>query len=172
MNKADNEVILKKINGKIVAAMPQLGLMAAGEDFASALSSLEESKKKLMSELEVADLQSLVSTSVTDSRNKLLPQLGLFALKSAVLAAIIVVTIGVSASLVLGGLYEKFSGPQFWSSLERKLADKASSPGIPDAQRQKILADVRLIVNRWQPFVFELSRLWSSPGAPKGTDNR
>jgi hypothetical protein len=70
-----------------------------------------------MSELEVADLQSLVSTSVTDSRNKLLPQLGLFALKSAVLAAIIVVTIGVSASLVLGGLYEKFSGPQFWSSL-------------------------------------------------------
>jgi hypothetical protein len=173
MNNPDEfEVILKKINGRIVATVPQLGLMAGGKDFASALSSLEESKEKLMTELEVADLRGLVSASVTESRSKLFPQLGLFALKSAVLAAIIVVTIGASASLVLGGLYEKFSGPQFWSSLERKLADKASSPGIPDAQRQKILADVRLVVNRWQPFVFEVSRLWSSPGVPNGIDNR
>jgi hypothetical protein len=171
MKPADEfEIVLKRVGGKVVATIPDLGLMAAGADYAAALGSLEESKRKLMSELEEADLQGLVSSPVAESRNKLLPQLGLFALKSAVLAIVVVVTFGASAGLVLGELYAKFSGPQFLSSLEKKLEEKASSPGIPDSQREKIISNVHVMVDRWQPFVREVSRLWSSSCESRADD--
>jgi hypothetical protein len=48
----------------------------------------------------------------------------------------------------------KISGHQFWSKLEEQL-DKQADPGsdLPPETKQKLLAEIRTLADRWRPFV-------------------
>ncbi len=172
MNNPDEfEIILAQQNGKTVARIPQLGLAAAGDDIAGALASLETSKKKLMAELEIAGLQELVMTPPSQSRNRLSATVVMFAIKSAIVAGVIIGTISITTSLIVDRVAEAsraYSGGRFWTNLETRLASQASSAEMPEAQKQKILADIRVVADRWRPFVIEATRIFSD--TPKATD--
>jgi len=61
----------------------------------------------------------------------------------------------------------KIGGAQFWSRMEAEL-DRMASPDsdLPDAKRQKLLADVHAIVVEWHPFVAELKSALASQDSP------
>jgi hypothetical protein len=48
----------------------------------------------------------------------------------------------------------KIGGHQFWSKIEDEL-DKQADPGsdMPPETKQKLLADIRVLADRWRPFV-------------------
>jgi hypothetical protein len=56
----------------------------------------------------------------------------------------------------------RIGGRSFWARLEKEL-DSAASPSndIPPEKQRKLLADLRIIVARWRPFIMEGSKLFS-----------
>ena len=52
--------------------------------------------------------------------------------------------------------HSKIGGAQFWSQVEKgldELADPKSE--MPEDKRQKILSDIRVLRDRWWPFIAE-----------------
>jgi hypothetical protein len=96
--------------------------------------------------------------------------LALFAIKTCIVAAVIVVSTIIVANAVIDSVegstartMDKFraqwlqtpiGGTQFWSKVEHEL-DRAADPksDLPPEQKQKLVNDVRVIVARWRPFI-------------------
>lgn len=50
----------------------------------------------------------------------------------------------------------KLGGRDFWTKLERELDNQASpAADLPAAKKKKILAEIRVVADRWRPFVKE-----------------
>ena len=55
----------------------------------------------------------------------------------------------------------KIGGPQFWSTVDKSLddlADRYRKSAMPEEKRQKILSNIRVIRDRWWPFIAEAMR--------------
>jgi hypothetical protein len=52
--------------------------------------------------------------------------------------------------------YTKIGGAQFWSKVEKSL-DQLADPKseMPEEKRQKILSNIRVLRDRWWPFIAE-----------------
>jgi hypothetical protein len=59
-------------------------------------------------------------------------------------------------------------GSQFWTRVEQDLERQADPRNdMPEARKEKLLADLRVVVSRWRPFVAEASKLFVTDGTPK-----
>jgi hypothetical protein len=175
------DVVLRRRNGKIFASIPQLRLYAKGDNVDAALAALESKKAALAAELEeVGEVDSLQVDilAAAGARTRLVQpagDLGQFIVKTAVVAVAIAAVLVVSAlfitssvqQLVYSVQHTKIGGQQFWSRVEQEL-DRLASPqnDLPEAKKQKLLADIHAIAVKWRPFVVEVQSAFTGPDTP------
>lgn len=174
----DVDVIVRKKAERFVAGIPQLGLFASGATAAEAVDGLEARKADLIASLEEAgELDLIASQRLPVARGEpVVVQRGgdlrSFAAKTGIVVIAVFAAFALSAGLLIGrveGLVGelktvKIGGAQFWGGLEKELDRLASSDSdLPEAKKQKLLADIRAITARWRPFVIELQSISSAP---------
>ena len=99
-------VIRRRTSGKIVASIPQLSLYAVGNDTHSALSSLDDKKRRLlddMKEADIADEFDYLPSATTPAGTRMVTQpgsLSQFALKALIVVALISLVLLVPAGLL------------------------------------------------------------------------
>jgi len=167
------DIVIRHKAGKVVASIPQLPFHAIGGDARSALSLLEKKKRALLEDIkaaEVPDEFEQVPWIAGSSATRMVTQSGSvwqFALKFLIAVIMLSAAVLIMAGLLgdkikkeLGGV--SVGGHQFWMKLESELSRMADpNSDLPDAKKKKVLADLRVIVERWRPYAAELGPLFS-----------
>src|SRR5215471_3537973 len=172
MNQLDKfDISIRRKDDRVTAAVPQLGLYATASDIHSALDALERKKAALLEDLTAAG--EIDNLSAAPAADPLPPAasygLAPFALKVGILVAAVAIAIVVTANLITTKIehtrlawqatlqeHSKIGGAQFWAKVEKgldQLADPKSE--MPEERRQKILANIRALRERWWPFIAE-----------------
>jgi hypothetical protein len=172
MNPLDKfEISIRRKDGNIIAAAPQLGLYATASDIHGAIDALERKKAALLEDLTVAgEIEHLSPVAAADPVAPAVSQgLAQFTLKVAIVVVLVAVAIVITTNLVATKIettrvawqatlqdYTKIGGAQFWSKVEKGL-DQLADPNseMPEEKRQKILSNIRVLRDRWWPFIAE-----------------
>lgn len=191
MSRIDElEVVIRRKNGTVTAAIPAIRLYASASDDQAALQALEEKKRALVRDLtEAGELENFEVRAVPSGSMPSVTQstTGQFALRAFIVTALIagaVIVSGVVLSsrveaivdrtLAQSEKFTKIGGRQFWSKLEAEL-DRMADPryGLPEEKKKKLLSDIRSIAAQLRPFVAEIAPVFadipagnSSPAAP------
>ena len=104
--------------------------------------------------------------------------IGQFAIRTAIVVAAVIITFGV-ALLLVDSFVEarieqlqatikastKIGGKQFWSKIEEELEKQSDTKAdLSPEKKQKLLAEIRVLSNRWRPFIQEVITV-ASPDA-------
>jgi hypothetical protein len=162
------DMVIHCRNGRYLAKIPQIGLYATGDSLPKAVASLEVKKKGLLEELTTAGALDEIpaASSGIPAGRKVLPELGVFAAKGAIVVALILAAVGYTRHAVEAEINQirapKLGGTVFWADVESNLA-RAADPAndLPAAKKQALLDDLHVLVDRWRPFVREAGRLFS-----------
>src|SRR5215510_10245251 len=172
MNPLDKfEISIRRKDGKIIAAVPKLGLYATATDIHGAIDALERKKAALLEDLTAAgEIEHLspvaAAVPVAPATSQGLAQ---FALKVGIVVVLVAIAIVITTNLIATKLetmrvawqatlqdYSKIGGAQFWSKIEKGLDDLANpNSEMPEEKRRKILSNIRAIRDRWWPFIAE-----------------
>ncbi len=178
------DVVIQRDGGTYVAAVPQLGLFARGADAATALGALEAKKKRLAADIEatggIVAFPQLPPPPAKERSQ--VGALGLYAAKVAIFlvlfcAAVIgsgaIVATKLHAALVSALGSETVGGSRFWSKIEQEIHRAAdTSQDLPPEKKQQLLNDLRVIVQRWRPFVAEIEPLFSDRSPAAGSPQK
>jgi hypothetical protein len=165
------EISIRRKDDKITAAVPQLGLYATASDIHGALDALERKKAALLQDLTAAgEVENLSAVAVADPAVPAASQgLAQFTLKVGIIVVLVAIAIVVTTNLVATKIeatraawqttlqeHSKIGGAQFWSKVEKSL-DQLADPKseMPEEKRQKILSNIRVLRDRWWPFIAE-----------------
>lgn len=186
------DVVIRRKNSKVTAGIPQLGLFAKADDINAALAALDAKKKTFVADLEDAGELDMLEIEVRPAPTRRVATirpsggLGQFALKAGIVVFCVVaafVTSGVliapkveqSINLIASKVEQsinnvksiKIGGSQFWVRMEDEL-DRMARPDsdLPEAKKQKLLADIRAIGVKWRPFVVEIQSALADPNNP------
>lgn len=179
MNSTDNfnvdklDIVIRHAEGKVVAGIPQIALYASAESAAAALDALEQKRAILKDEIAaigIAEpLPSMQAARVTSSSDSIVR----FAIKSGIVAVMILLVLAVSGAMLANKIESSArgvvgadlrGGRQFWTNLEQgieRMADPSNE--MSEERKQKLLANVRVLVNRLRPFTAEIALLFSAP---------
>jgi hypothetical protein len=174
------DVVIRRRNGKIFARIPQLSLYAKGDSVEAALAALETKKAALAADLaEVGELDTLdiapLAFAVGQSAAPAPGGVRGFAIKTGIVAIAIAAVLVVSGLFVASGLQAvvsdikkiKIGGEPFWAHVEEEVDRMASSQSdLPEAKKQKLLADIRAIGVKWRPFVTEIRSALTGSDSP------
>ena len=168
------DVVIRHRDEKIIAGIPQIGLYAKGDSVSAALAALDMRKKAFVADLEEAGELELLNveynpTPLRRGTTGLSGDLKRFVMKAGIVVCCVVATIVISGALIASkveGSIErtvsnvksiKVGGSQFWTQIENEL-DRMAQPGsdLPQAKKQKLLADIHTITTRWHPFIAEI----------------
>src|SRR5215203_4063434 len=181
MNKFDDlDVVIRRKNGKIITGIPDLGLFARGHDLNAALAALEAKKQTFLADLEEAgeldtleiERQPVATRGVATVGSG--SDLSRFAMKAGIVVCLVVAALAISSVLIaskversIGSIKSvKFGGHQFWTRLENELNRMARTDDLPEAKKQKLLADIRAIAAKWRPFIVEIQSVLGDPSKP------
>jgi hypothetical protein len=172
MNQLDKfEISIRRKDDKIMAAVPQLGLYATASDIHGALDALERKKAALLKDLIAAgEVEHLSAVAVADPVAPATSRgLAQFTLKVGIVVVLVAGAIVLTSNLIATKLestrlawqatlqeHTKIGGAQFWSKVEKSL-DQLADPKseMPEEKRQKILSNIRVLRDRWWPFIAE-----------------
>ena len=98
-----------------------------------------------------------------------------FAIKSAIVAVMILLVLAVSGAMLAKSIEatargiagaDLRGGRQFWINVEQSL-EKMADPSneMSEERKQKLLSNIRVVVNRLRPFVAEIAPLFTPPPA-------
>lgn len=189
MNPLDQfDIVIKHGEHGLIAMVPQLNLCAVGSDLMHALAALEQKKQALSADLAKAGILPEVLNRAHERLREnewsyaypVAASLALFASKAVIVIVLLAVFTGLGADLAARAIrddihlgrefaagYFKVGGHQFWMGIREELHRQASaSADPPDVEKQQILSDIRIVVNRWQPFVREAMLVFAPPGRP------
>ena len=174
---AQADIVIRQSDNGIVAAIPQFGLFAEGRTVNEALDSLEIKKQSLQADFATfGNLKSYrTNNEIASIRWREIYQ---FAIKSCIVLSIVIVAIFFLSYKIdqsLTSAVYRFqivaqtnidrltvgSGNAFWSKVSREL-DRAANSNIPEDTKQKLLADIRTIVEKWRPFVAAASGIFAT----------
>jgi hypothetical protein len=172
MNPLDKfEISIRRKDGNIIAAAPQLGLYATATDIHGAIDALERKKAALLEDLTAAgEIEHFPPVAAADPVAPAASQgLAQFTLKVGIVVVLVAVAIVITTNLIATKLettrvawqatlqdYSKIGGAQFWSKVEKSLDDLANPKSeMPEEKRRKILSNIRAIRDRWWPFIAE-----------------
>jgi hypothetical protein len=182
MSRLDElDIVIRRKNGKTLASIPQFNLYAKGENVEAAVAALDAKKKELAAELEetgefeMLEIDNRRANLSRGAPGSTFADLGRFAIKVGIVAFCIAAALSISG-VIVGSKIEnainnvksvKIGGAQFWSRMEAEL-DRMASPvnDVPEAKKQKLLADVRAIAIKWHPFVVEIQSALGSQAGP------
>jgi len=170
MNPLDRfEISVLRKDDKITAAVPQLGLYATATDIHGAIDALERKKAALLDDLTAAGELENLSPVAFPNPVPLGASQGLarFILKVGIFVALVAIAIVVTTNLLATKIETtraawqttlqentKIGGAQFWSKVEKSLDDLADPKSeMPEEKRQKILSNIRVLRDRWWPFI-------------------
>jgi hypothetical protein len=180
------DVVVRRKDGAVIACIPQAGLYAKGQSLATAFDLLEQKKRDLKADLRAAGAMDEFEATATrgvraaSTASSSSPRdLGMFALKALIIIGVILAALEfVSSSAqtraerVIQNARRSFegsamTGKQFWTRVETEISRQAE-PGreLPEAERQKLLANIRVLVARWRPFVAEAAKLFAAADEP------
>ena len=169
------DIVIRRKSGKVVASIPRFSLYAHGNTIDAALAELDAKKIAFTKDLEDAGELEDFESNPPPLTNGQGPPLGgnargdlrQFAVKVVIVAA------AIAAVLMISGLFiastaqsvaSKMGGAAFWGRIERELDRMASSENdMPEAKKQKLLADIRAIGAKWRPFLIELHSALTPP---------
>jgi hypothetical protein len=171
-NLDELEMVIHSRNGRYLAKIPQVGLYATADTLPKAIATLEIKKKSLLEELSAANALDEIPVSAYEApaQRKMLPELGLFAAKGAIVVALILAAVGYTRHAVEAEINQirapRVGGTVFWADVETNLA-RAADPAndLPAAKKQALLGELHVLVDRWRPFVREIGRLFSDEDA-------
>lgn len=169
------DIVIRHVAGKVVAGIPPIALYASAESAAAALEALERKKTILKEDIAAvgfaAPLSDVNATSVASPMNGI----GQFAVKSGIVAVMILLVLAVSAATIASKIEstargivstELRGGRQFWVALEQALERMADpSNEMPEERKNKLVSNIRVLVNRVRPFAAELGPVFS-PSPP------
>jgi hypothetical protein len=164
----DLDVVVRARSGRYLARIPQLGLYATADSLPKAIEALEIKKKSLVEELVAADALDQVGLPQFGAATQqgMLRSLVLFATKGAIVVVLLLAVIGFARHSVEREIDRlqapRIGGTVFWADMENNLA-RAADPAndMPAAKKQTLLVEIRVLVDRWRPFVREVGRLFS-----------
>jgi hypothetical protein len=181
----DFEIVIRHRSGRYIAKIPQIGLYAVADSLPNVIDAIEIKKRLLVKELTAADALNEVSvtairstTSSPTAQVTMRSALELFAAKAAIVLVLLFAAgayathlIASSADRQMVQLREdiaqlrqatKIGGASFWAEVEKEIAIAAQPANdIPAEKKERLLADMHVIVDRWRPFVKEAKRLFS-----------
>jgi hypothetical protein len=165
-NLDELDMVVHCRSGRYLAKIPQVGLYATGDSLPKAIAALEFKKKSLLEELTAANALDQIPLAPAEIavQRRMLPELGLFTAKAVIVAALALFAVGFARHAVQSSLAQMngYGGAAFWADVERGIA-RAADPAsdMPAAKKQALLSDLRVIVDRWRPFVREAGRLFA-----------
>ena len=177
------DIVIRRKNRKVVASIPRFSLYAHGNNIDAALAALEAKKIAFTKELEDAgELEGFEAnpSPVTIGQGQPFAinaagDLRQFAVKVFIVAAAIAAVLMISGLFIASSAQSVVSnikgmgGSAFWGRVEREL-DRMASPesDLPEAKKQKLLADIKAIGAKWRPFVVELRSALDAPDEGPG----
>ncbi len=178
MSRLDElDIVIRRKNDLVIAFIPEARLYAASPTLTGALQLLEKKKDELKTELDAMGMREEFVTAAplgTTTRSAAVGNLLQFTLKGLMAVVMVVLALEYMASSIetrMDLFVEKVRNPLqsfkgghgFWTRLEVELARQANQTAdIPEARKQKILTDIRTLVQRWRPFVAEVSNLFGA----------
>jgi hypothetical protein len=179
----DYDLILSFADGKPVFRIFELGLMAGGDDVESAYREIVRLKSDFLEKARASDLLDTLplpgrQAGARDAAAVREPaptatksSLQLFLIKLGIVYASIFILIGVAVFAVRPAIHVK-SGRAFWSNVGNSLHRAAVSEGMPADAQAQVLADIKVLVARYKPFIDEVRPLFSDPSAQRATDQK
>ena len=160
----DHEIVLRGRDGEFVAGIPQLDLYVRADSPQKALDLLEEKKASLASGSadfgEFDDLRTQPPLLSVVSRRD---EYATFAVKCAIAVgmstAAMLAFVGIIAVAISPALKKlKPAGSrEILAAIEERLHRAAQpSEGFTEERKQKVLADVKLVAEKWGPFINDL----------------
>ena len=169
------DIIIRRKGDQFFAGVPEIGLYARGADPIAALGALDQRKREIVNELG-ADFEPFAITSPHGTQQRGgNSEIGRFALKlvvvvfllggSSIFAAKIVAS---KAEQTLNQWRAALSTRQIVTIVRRQIEKSADvARNASDAEKQKLVEDVRAIAERWRPIANEVtSVLFDPPRCP------
>jgi hypothetical protein len=173
-----SDVVLRRSNGGVVAAIPQFGLVAQGDSVQAALDALELKKEAVRADLATFAGLKPDPTLQGGSHPIRWGAIKQFAIKAAIVFGLLIAAIMYfsieTKEIVDSALYRMEMNVQnivntrsFLPRLEQEL-DRAAQPDreLPPEKKQKLLSDIRIVVDRWRPFVTEATAIFAPKNPP------
>jgi hypothetical protein len=177
-----SDIILRMGDGSVVAAIPQFGLFARGPSVEAALSALEEKRAALQGELAAFSALRDEPAAQPASPPVRWGEIKQFAIKAAIVFALTIAAVMYTVikldetvqstayrlQMQVQGLVA-LGSETFGQKLEREL-ERAASPEheLPADKKQKLLAELHTVVERWRPFAAEAMAIFPPQPAPTG----
>jgi len=170
------DIVIRHADGKVVAGVPQIALYATGSSVAAALENLERKKTVLKEDIAAAGVLDPLPSAVGAPAMSVTDGVGRFALKSAIVAVMVLLVLGLAGALLAKRIEatargvvsaDLRGGRQVWINLENSLERMADpSNEMSEERKQKLLSNIRVVVNRLRPFVAEFAPLFAPPAPP------
>lgn len=176
----DYETIIRREGATFLAGVPQLGLYARGDSTGAALQALDAKKARLAADIEAVGVSApFPDAAPAPSSVRYLDVLGLFAAKAAIVFLFLGVAVATSGAVITARVHsavvdimgsDTVGGAQFWTKIEQDLQKAADPSGdLPEQKKRQLLANIKVLVNRWHPFVAAIAPLFAADagaGAP------
>jgi len=179
----DYDLILSFSQGKPTFRIPELGLMAGGNDLESAYREIARLKQEYLDKARATDrldtlplpgriaAARIAAKGYESAPGTTRSALQLFLIKLGVVYASIFILIGVAVFAVRPAIHVK-TGRTFWTNVGNSLHRTAVSEGMPADAQAQVLADIKVLVARYKPFIDEMRPLFSDPAAKPATDQK
>lgn len=171
------DIIIRRKGGVCFAGIPEVGLYAKGEDPIAALGALDRRKREIADELG-ADFEPFALASSQSNRQPgERTSIGSFVLKLIVVVAVLTGSAFFAFEMFASKAEQSLlrwraaiSAPQVGAIVRREIERAAEAArNAPDADKQKLVEDVRAIAERWRPVANEVtSLLFGPPPCPPG----
>jgi hypothetical protein len=178
-----SDIVIRQVGDGYVAGVPNLGLYARGATAPAALAALEARRAALPEEIAAVGIaEPFPEPSPHLPQMRFLDSLGLFVAKAIIVFVLLTATLAGTGAFVIGRAYRAtigilgtptIGGAAFWAKMQEDI-HSAADPGkeMPEPVKQRLLADLRVLVARWRPFVAEIAPLIehdAQPAAPAGS---
>jgi len=183
------DIMVRRKNGHCLASMPQINLFAAANSVPTALEILEKKKNDLVAELTAADCLDDFKIAPFDaglyaprreSKSVQRSALGFIGKTLVVVTAVVIGGVSVTRytmksidqllthqSAEIRENLGSIGGAKFWTNLEAQIANLADPKNdLAPTKKEVLLAHIRTLVDRYRPFIREVSLLFYDPTEP------
>ena len=174
------EVIVSVKNEKYFCRIPELSLLGKGNDLESSYQELMKKKEEFIKEIEEYQCEDdFIPPSTTwfrEGRGQLGPSLTKYSLmdfliKAGIVGLMVLIIVSIASNTISGGIRNAINVEEGLVRIGRDIRLKIKNElykGVDhpiDAEREeRIIKNIRVVVNRWKPFVKELRPLLEEIG--------
>ena len=169
------DIVIRHADGQVIAGIPQIALYAKAENAAAALELLERKKNVLRDDIVAAGVVDPLPNAPAAGAMSATDGIGRFVIKSGIVALMVLLVLVVSGGMLASRIEatargvvgaDLRGGRQFWTNLEKGLERMADpSNEMSEERKQKLVANIRVLINRVRPFTAELAPLFT-PSPP------